>query len=588
MASGGSSAPSYVSQRISAESLPPQTAFVYVKVDFVDDASVNSSEIEIVEVLVDPSAATITGFKIYTGDDAVALYNNRISSYDLARNFFSHGQDAPISGKEDMQDHWFESLAVLGYRGFASNESLQFARPNGQPGSGLTIVVGANSSGKSTVIEALHYFSMASVGTQISFPTFTRNSTLDNVSLTLQSNLHGILEVKTLTQGTSIAEAKIPQVEHSGLPQVEVFVTPSRRSFSPFFGDSGMPEANWYRYSNGPARGEQRDAFTGRLSAIAGSPERLEAFNKILERIVGRPTPWTIDEISAGQRYMKLKVNDQGFHNSEGMGEGLLSLFFIVAALLDSEPGTLVAIDEPELSLHPQLIRRLQAVLSEVSKDRQIVIATHSPLLVDWGDIENGATIARVHRGEAGSQISQAMPNTLARVARSSASHDLNQPHTLGSDAKEALFFEDHILLLEGQEDAVYLPRALNSLGLPEFPNVFGWGVGGADKMPRLALLLKELGFKRIGALLDNDGQRETLKALDELKALAPEVSAVMHPAPDIRNKPARFGPEGVTREEIFGLLDHDNRTVRPSHVEKFRAVTVALRRHLGLDVAEQ
>jgi hypothetical protein len=47
------------------------------------------------------------------------------------------------------------ALIVEGYRGFRSAENLKLAIPNGNPGSGLTILVGPNSGGKSSVIEAL-------------------------------------------------------------------------------------------------------------------------------------------------------------------------------------------------------------------------------------------------------------------------------------------------------------------------------------------------------------------------------------------------------------------------------------------------
>ena len=46
-------------------------------------------------------------------------------------------------------------LVVHGYRGFAEPQTLSFAIPTLNPGSGLTILVGANNSGKSTIVEAL-------------------------------------------------------------------------------------------------------------------------------------------------------------------------------------------------------------------------------------------------------------------------------------------------------------------------------------------------------------------------------------------------------------------------------------------------
>lgn len=48
-------------------------------------------------------------------------------------------------------------LTISGYRGFATSQTLHLAQPNGRPGSGLTVIVGANNAGKSSVIEVLHF-----------------------------------------------------------------------------------------------------------------------------------------------------------------------------------------------------------------------------------------------------------------------------------------------------------------------------------------------------------------------------------------------------------------------------------------------
>ena len=44
-------------------------------------------------------------------------------------------------------------LSCCGYRGFATKQSLKLATPNGKRGSGLTVLVGPNGGGKSTLVE---------------------------------------------------------------------------------------------------------------------------------------------------------------------------------------------------------------------------------------------------------------------------------------------------------------------------------------------------------------------------------------------------------------------------------------------------
>ncbi len=48
------------------------------------------------------------------------------------------------------------SITVQGFRGFGRPGLLHLGQPNGSPGSGLTVLVGPNSGGKSTIIEAFH------------------------------------------------------------------------------------------------------------------------------------------------------------------------------------------------------------------------------------------------------------------------------------------------------------------------------------------------------------------------------------------------------------------------------------------------
>jgi chromosome segregation ATPase len=48
-----------------------------------------------------------------------------------------------------------EKIEIIGFRGFSSKQIVQFSIPNGALGSGLTIITGANNSGKSSIIECL-------------------------------------------------------------------------------------------------------------------------------------------------------------------------------------------------------------------------------------------------------------------------------------------------------------------------------------------------------------------------------------------------------------------------------------------------
>lgn len=51
-----------------------------------------------------------------------------------------------------------KSVEITGIRSFKNKTTIELGIPNGENGSGLTIIVGANNSGKSTFVESLSKF----------------------------------------------------------------------------------------------------------------------------------------------------------------------------------------------------------------------------------------------------------------------------------------------------------------------------------------------------------------------------------------------------------------------------------------------
>jgi predicted ATPase len=66
------------------------------------------------------------------------------------------------------------------------------------------------------------------------------------------------------------------------------------------------------------------------------------------------------------------------------LSEGTLRFLWLITALLAPPAPPLLLIDEPEVSLHPELLKLLAALLQDASAGSQIVVATHSPDLIRW------------------------------------------------------------------------------------------------------------------------------------------------------------------------------------------------------------
>ena len=328
-------------------------------------------------------------------------------------------------------------LSCRGYRGFATKQSLKLAIPNGKRGSGLTVLVGPNGGGKSTLVEC---FSKIAAN-DVSFTEGKRNKLADDkVSIDIIYNYqHGSL--------TTVDEGGSETIWESNIDKPHIYYLPSRRVFNPYFGKT-LWDRNTYIQNpeNIQFRGSQLNNFSCRLFDANKNPN----FNKLFWKILGKELPWTIDQDDSGQYYVKVRKSDTIYHNSDGLGEGIVSLLFIVDALFEAKSDELIVIDEPELSLHPQLQIRLLNEILEKTKDIQVVISTHSANMISIEAAINGGEIARVFENDKGSVIAS-IDNTCREYFKSYTNNIYN-PHILGNDARSCFFAEDGFIITEGQK----------------------------------------------------------------------------------------------------------------------------------------
>ena len=66
------------------------------------------------------------------------------------------------------------------------------------------------------------------------------------------------------------------------------------------------------------------------------------------------------------------------------LSEGTLRFLWLTTILLSPEPPPLILIDEPEISLHPELLQIMAALLRDASARTQLLVATHSSDLIRW------------------------------------------------------------------------------------------------------------------------------------------------------------------------------------------------------------
>lgn len=284
-----------------------------------------------------------------------------------------------MSRVSDASNPFVETVRIQDF-GCARDVTLELTR--------LHALIGPNDSGKSTVLAAIR--------------TACELSRVGQATLVDQGRLdpRGIAKSRiTMTWGT----AEITCRQADGVWSADI-----KNSSTPYT----VTETLWTQSSGylGPAGGAtlvrwDPDAIRQPCELIPeGSAlvigERGDGLPAIYDAILSRDRV-AFDEIEAGVRrhFPTIKgiwlptlqrstkalgaiLNDGTRVQANQMSEGLL-YWLAFAALPYVDPTAILLIEEPENGLHPSRIAEVVKVLREASKRAQVVVATHSPLVIN-------------------------------------------------------------------------------------------------------------------------------------------------------------------------------------------------------------
>lgn len=275
---------------------------------------------------------------------------------------------------------------------------------------------------------------------------------------------------------------------------------------------------------------------------------------------------------------------DDGLKNSvENKGHGLQRavIFAILRRYADlvsvndsgEKKKMIIAIEEPELYMHPQAQRTLRGVFKQIAYNGdQVIYSTHSSLMVDVAyfdeiiRVENVKTI----RGSEDTNVSNAYQLTMQELVQ-----DLNRryPSTSPSDIsirdhysnaynprRNEGFFATRIILVEGMTEEYSLPIYANSIGGCSF-DPLGVSVvecGGKSSMDRLYRIFNELHipcYIIIDYDYGNDDASIVKKSKDLLKLTGENED--YHPALFVSDRIAYF-PKTIEEYLRTILRDYD------------------------------
>lgn len=455
-----------------------------------------------------------------------------------------------------------KSITINGLRGFGKECTINFSLPNKEDeGSGLNIIVGPNNSGKTTITEAIKFYNSKSG--EISFSEGKRNAKNSNkVDITYLDEVDEKMEIHTVKNGGSEVNT-IGIKENRDIP----YVLPSRRyvqydmnSDNDFFVKRNNYSSSQIRHSRN--RVDNLNQFESRIFKWNKNKDE---FNKLLKKIIIEPFDWIIEQNDRGQYYLKIIFKDKSIsHSREGFGDGYWSIFTIIDSLYDSKENDIIVIDEPELSLHPTFQKRVLKLIEEFSKNRQIIITTHSPYFISLNAIINGGLLIRTFKDKEGNIQTKCIDDGDRKFIESVITN-LNNPHILGLEAKELFFLEDNVIITEGQEDVVIIPKICKELGVELKPSLFGWGAGGASNIKKVLKLLSNLGYEKVTAIFDGDKSNDYEECLN----IYPNYDIEILPKDDIRDKKQINikEKEGITDDH--GNIKEENKIVFKELLDK-------------------
>lgn len=116
------------------------------------------------------------------------------------------------------------------------------------------------------------------------------------------------------------------------------------------------------------------------LSQFQGENRRqlVAALQELFDGIVDFRCPVTSGSVS-----LFLEEGNEKYIPASRLSDGTLRYLFLLAILLHPKPPPLIAIEEPELGLHPDVVAKVAELLVDASQRTQLVVTTHSRMLVD-------------------------------------------------------------------------------------------------------------------------------------------------------------------------------------------------------------
>lgn len=171
----------------------------------------------------------------------------------------------------------------------------------------------------------------------------------------------------------------------------------------------------------------------------------------------------------------------------------------------------ILAIEEPELYLHPHGCRHFYKILKELSQDSvQVIYTTHERSFVNVADLDS---ILLVKKENGGTRV-YTCRNSIAGIdtikAASKFDEELNE-----------VFFADKVILVEGPDDKIACKLALEKVGIElDKHNISVVDCGGNTGIKPMVEVLQNFNIDTYVLMDEDPGNQNTQELINNLKNL--------------------------------------------------------------------
>ncbi len=116
-----------------------------------------------------------------------------------------------------------------------------------------------------------------------------------------------------------------------------------------------------------------------------------------LDAAISDAFPGARIDVSGSDGYFELEMRQHGLLRplkAAELSDGTLRYLLLVAALLSPRPPTLMILNEPETSLHPDLLPPLARLIGQAARRSQVLVVSHAAALVSA--LETDADCAQI------------------------------------------------------------------------------------------------------------------------------------------------------------------------------------------------